>query len=93
MIVVVVLGYRDLLDSGELLVQVTGDGLLLLPRQGGGTLSRPCLSRFLSVAATTAMKASCSWCATVCCSSTERLEVLPSMVSKTVVVRGGVCWR
>jgi hypothetical protein len=27
--------------------------------------------------------------ATACCSSTERLEVLPDMVSKTVVARGG----
>jgi hypothetical protein len=27
------------------------------------------------------------------CSSTERLEVLPGMIGKTVVVRGGGGWR
>jgi hypothetical protein len=37
-IVVVVLGNRDPLGSGELLFQVTGDGLLLFPSEGGGAL-------------------------------------------------------
>jgi hypothetical protein len=39
-IVIVILGDRDPLGSGELLFQVTGDGLLLLPSQGGGALTR-----------------------------------------------------
>jgi hypothetical protein len=42
-IIVVVLGNRDLLGSGELLFQVTGDGLLLFPSEGGGTFACPCL--------------------------------------------------
>jgi hypothetical protein len=37
-IVVVILGDRDPLGSGELLFQVTGDGLLLLPSEGGDAL-------------------------------------------------------
>jgi hypothetical protein len=51
----------------------------------------------LRAAATAATRASCSRCAVAvaaaCCSSTEGLEVLPSMVGKTVVVRGGGGWR
>jgi hypothetical protein len=39
-IVVVVLGKHDPLGSGELLFQVTSDGLLLLPNEGA---MRPCL--------------------------------------------------
>jgi hypothetical protein len=42
-IIVVVLGDRDPLGSGELLFQVAGDGLLLLPSEGGGALA--CMSR------------------------------------------------
>jgi hypothetical protein len=40
-IVVVVLGKHDPLGSGELLFQVTSDGLLLLPSEGGDA-SVPC---------------------------------------------------
>jgi hypothetical protein len=47
-IVVVVLGDRDPLGSGELLFQVTGDGLLLFPSEGGGALTRPCLVQGLA---------------------------------------------
>jgi hypothetical protein len=47
-IVVVVLGNRDPLGSGELLFQVTGDGLLLFPSEGGGTFTRPCLVQGLA---------------------------------------------
>jgi hypothetical protein len=42
-IVIVVLGDQDPLGSGELLFQVTGDGLLLFSSEGGGALARPCL--------------------------------------------------
>jgi hypothetical protein len=42
-IVVIVLGDRDPLSNGELLFQVMGDGLLLLPSEGGGVLMCPCL--------------------------------------------------
>jgi hypothetical protein len=38
-IIVIVLEDRDPLGSGELLFQVTSDCLLLLPSEGGGTLS------------------------------------------------------
>jgi hypothetical protein len=41
--VIIVLGNRDPLGSGELLLQVTGDGLLLFPSEGGGTFARLCL--------------------------------------------------
>jgi hypothetical protein len=41
-IFIVVLGDRDPLGNDELLFQVTGDGLLL-PSEGGGALTRPCL--------------------------------------------------
>jgi hypothetical protein len=47
-IVVVVLGNRDPLGSGELLFQVTGDGLLLFPSEGGGAFARPCLIQGLA---------------------------------------------
>jgi hypothetical protein len=47
-IVVVILGNRDPLGSGELLFQVTGDGLLLFPSEGGGTFTRPCLVQGLA---------------------------------------------
>jgi hypothetical protein len=47
-LVVVVLGDRNALGSGELLFQVTGDGLLLLPSMGGGVLTRPCLIQGLA---------------------------------------------
>jgi hypothetical protein len=47
-IVVVILGNRDPLGSGELLFQVTGDGLLLFPSKGGGTFTRPCLVQGLA---------------------------------------------
>jgi hypothetical protein len=108
-IVVVVLGDRDPLGSGELLFQVTGDGLLLFPSEGGRAHAS---FKVLHVVATAKTRASCSRCAIavasssfllaaaaaaaavmVCCSSTERLEVLPGMVGKTVVVRGGGGWR
>jgi hypothetical protein len=42
-IIIVVLVDRDPLGSSELLFQVMGDGLLLLPREGGGPLTCPCL--------------------------------------------------
>jgi hypothetical protein len=44
--IVIVLGNRDPLGSGELLFQVTGDGLLLFPSEGGG--ARPCLVQGLA---------------------------------------------
>jgi hypothetical protein len=47
-IVVVVLRNRDPLGSGELLFQVTGDGLLLFPSEGGGAPARPCLVQGLA---------------------------------------------
>jgi hypothetical protein len=47
-IVVVVLGNRDPLGNDELLFQVTGDGLLLFPSEGGGALARPCLVQDLT---------------------------------------------
>jgi hypothetical protein len=42
-IVIVVLGDHDPLGSGELLFQVMGNSLLLLPSEGSGVLTRPCL--------------------------------------------------
>jgi hypothetical protein len=39
-IIVVVLGDRDPLGSGELLFQVTGDGFLLFSSEGGGAHAR-----------------------------------------------------
>jgi hypothetical protein len=39
-IVIVVLGHRDPLGSGELLFQVMDDGLLLLPSECGSVLTR-----------------------------------------------------
>jgi hypothetical protein len=42
-IVVIILGNRDPLGSGELLFQVIGDDLLLFPSEGGCALTRPCL--------------------------------------------------
>jgi hypothetical protein len=42
-IVAIVLGDHDPLDSGELLFQVTSDGLPLLSSEGGGALAHPCL--------------------------------------------------
>jgi hypothetical protein len=42
-IIVIVLGDGDPLGSGELLFQVTSDGLLILPSEGGGTLIRTSL--------------------------------------------------
>jgi hypothetical protein len=42
-IVIIILGDRDPLGSGELLFQVTGDDLLLFPSEGGSVLVRPCL--------------------------------------------------
>jgi hypothetical protein len=47
-IIVVVLGKRDPLGSDELLFQVTSDGLLLLPSEGGDVLVRPCLIQGLA---------------------------------------------
>jgi hypothetical protein len=47
-IIIVVLGNRDPLGSGELLFQVTGDGLLLFSSEGGGVLARPCLVQGLT---------------------------------------------
>jgi hypothetical protein len=38
---VLFLGDHDPLGSGEMLFQVTGDGLLLLSSEGGGTLMHP----------------------------------------------------
>jgi hypothetical protein len=42
-IIIIILGDRDPLGSGELLFQVTGDDLLLFPSEGSGVLVRPCL--------------------------------------------------
>jgi hypothetical protein len=36
------------LGSGELLFQVTDDGLLLFPSEGGGALTHPCLVQGLA---------------------------------------------
>jgi hypothetical protein len=47
-IIIVVLGDRDPLGSGELLFQVTGDGLLLLPSEGSSALTCPCLTQGLA---------------------------------------------
>jgi hypothetical protein len=47
-IVVIVLGDRDPLDSGELLFQVTGDGLLLLSSKRDDVLARPDLVQGLA---------------------------------------------
>jgi hypothetical protein len=47
-IVIVVLGNRDPLGSGEVLFQVTSDGLLLFPSEGGGVFVRPCLVQGLA---------------------------------------------
>jgi hypothetical protein len=47
-IVVVILGDRDPLGIGELLFQVTDDGLFLLPSEGGGVLARPGLIQGLA---------------------------------------------
>jgi hypothetical protein len=47
-VVVVILGNHYPLGSGELLFQVTGDGLLLFPSEGGGALTRPCLIQGLA---------------------------------------------
>jgi hypothetical protein len=47
-IFVIILGDRDPLGSGELLFQVTGDGLLLLPSESSGALARPCLIQGLA---------------------------------------------
>jgi hypothetical protein len=47
-IVVVVLGDRDPLGSRELLFQVTGDDLLLLPSEGGGMHAHPRLIQCLA---------------------------------------------
>jgi hypothetical protein len=57
-IVVVVLGNRDPLGSEKLLFQVTGDGLLFFPIEGGRASSR-----VLCAAATAATRASYSRCA------------------------------
>jgi hypothetical protein len=46
--VIVVLGNRDPLGSSELLLQVTGDGFLLFPSEGGGAFARPCLVQGLA---------------------------------------------
>jgi hypothetical protein len=46
-IIVIVLGDHNPLGSGELLFQVMGDGLLLLPSEDGGGLTRPCLDQGL----------------------------------------------
>jgi hypothetical protein len=45
-VVVIFLRDRDPLGSGELLFQVTGDGLLL--NEGGGALARPCVVQGLA---------------------------------------------
>jgi hypothetical protein len=42
-IIVIVLGDHDPLRNNELLFQVMSDGLLLLPSEGSGALTRPCL--------------------------------------------------
>jgi hypothetical protein len=47
-IIVVVLGDRDPLGSGELLFQVTGDGFLLFSSEGGGAHARLCLVQGLT---------------------------------------------
>jgi hypothetical protein len=47
-IVVVVLGNRDPLGSGELLFQVAGDGLLLFLSEGGSAFAHPCLAQGLA---------------------------------------------
>jgi hypothetical protein len=47
-IVVIILGDRDPLGSGEILFQVTSDGLLLLLDEDGGTLAHPCLIQSLA---------------------------------------------
>jgi hypothetical protein len=47
-IVVIILGDHDPLGSGELLFQVTGDCLLLLPSEGDGALALPCLVQGLA---------------------------------------------
>jgi hypothetical protein len=47
-IIIVVLGDHIPLGNSKLLFQVTGDGLLLLPSEGGGVLARPCLVQGLA---------------------------------------------
>jgi hypothetical protein len=47
-IIVVILGDLDPLGSGELPFQMTSDGLLLLPSESGGALTRPSLIQGLT---------------------------------------------
>jgi hypothetical protein len=47
-IVVIILGKRNPLGSGELLLQVMSDGLLLLPSEDGGAFVCPCLIQGLA---------------------------------------------
>jgi hypothetical protein len=47
-IVIIILRKCDPLGSSELLLQVISDGLLLLPSEGGGALTRPCLIQGLA---------------------------------------------
>jgi hypothetical protein len=47
-IIVVILGDRDLLDSDKPLFQMTGNGLLLLLSEGDGALARPGLVQGLT---------------------------------------------
>jgi hypothetical protein len=91
-IIVIFLGDHDTLGSGELLFQVTGDDLLLVPSESSNTLARSSLVQGIACGShggDESLLASASVTVTAYCSSTERLEVLLSMVCKTLVVRGG----
>jgi hypothetical protein len=84
---------------------VTGDGLLLFPIEGGGALTRPCLVQGLVCVShdddESLLLSVCGSGGGLSCgrgivlrlsggsSSMERLEVLPDMVGKMVVVGGG----
>jgi hypothetical protein len=61
-VIVVVLGDRNLLCSGDLLFQVMGDDLLLLPNEATARSCAQVSSKVLRVVATAATRISCSQC-------------------------------
>jgi hypothetical protein len=61
-VIVVVLGDRNPLCSGDLLFQVTGDDLLLLPNEATARSCAQVSSKVLRAVATAATRASCSQC-------------------------------
>jgi hypothetical protein len=86
-IIIIILGKRDPLGSGELLFQMMSDGLLHLLSEGSGMLTRPVLVQGFVCSRHSSDESLCSLCAAAVSSSfLLAAAVVASLLEKRFIV-------